>query len=234
MKKFILDLYIIKKFLGTFFFIMILLMSIAVIFDVSEKIEDFVSRDAPLGAILFDYYLNFVVYYGNLFSSMIIFISVIFFTSKMAQNTEIVAIISSGVSFNRLLVPYFISATILAILSLYLNHQVLPRANLERLEFEELYIKNPFRISEENLHRELEPGTIIYFKNYISTKLEARHFSVEKWDGKDLKWKLTAKNAVFNPEDSTWQCNHYFIRDYGEKVDRLQEGTVLDLSLIHI
>lgn len=125
----IIDRYIVKKFLGTFFLSIALIVLIAVIFDISEKLEDFISRKAPLKAIIFDYYFNFIPYFANLFSPLFIFISVIYFTSRMAGNTEIIAILSAGISFSRMLRPYLLVAGFLAILSLILNNFVIPVAN---------------------------------------------------------------------------------------------------------
>ena len=135
----ILDKYIIGKFFSTFFFALGLIIIIAIVFDISEKIDDFIEKDAPFKAIVFDYYLNFIPYFANLFSPLFVFISVIFFTSKMASQTEIVAILASGVSFKRLIAPYMIVAVIIAGLSFYLNGWVIPRANKSRLEFENTY-----------------------------------------------------------------------------------------------
>ena len=137
-----LDLYIVSKFISTFFVALLLIIGIVIIFDISEKIDDFVEKEAPLGAIIFDYYLNFIPYFMNMFSPMFVFITVIFFTSKMAADTEIVAILSCGISFHRLMVPYMFSATLIAILSLCLNLFIIPDANKTRLEFEEQYFKN--------------------------------------------------------------------------------------------
>ena len=140
----LLDKYIIKKFLGTFFFALGLIILIAIVFDISEKIDDFMERKAPFHAIVFDYYLNFIPYFGNLFSPLFIFISVIFFTSRMAAQTEIVAILASGISFKRLLLPYMLAATVLASISFYMNNWVLPHSNGKRIEFETRYIKNQY------------------------------------------------------------------------------------------
>ena len=130
----ILDKYIIKKFIGTYFFAILLIIGIVIIFDISEKIDDFVDKEAPLKAIIFNYYSNFIPYFMNMFSPMFVFITVIFFTSKMAADTEIVAILSCGVSFHRMMVPYIFSATLIAIFSLCLNLFVIPEANKTRLE----------------------------------------------------------------------------------------------------
>src|SRR6185436_16341403 len=139
----ILDKYIIRKFLGTFFFSLALIILIAVIFDISEKLDDFIERKAPFKAIVFDYYFNFIPYFANLFAYLFVFISVIFFTARMAANTEIVAILNSGVSFRRLLVPYFISAGFIAAISFYFNGWVIPHSNKIKLDFENVYIKDP-------------------------------------------------------------------------------------------
>mgnify|MGYP001428611841 CR=1 FL=1 len=163
LKTKILDWYIIKKFLGTFLFAISLIVCIAVVFDISEKVDDFIERQAPLKAIIFDYYLNFIPYFANLFSPLFVFISVIFFTSKMAGQTEIIAILNSGISYNRFLRPYLIAATVIAIGSFYLNHWVIPHANQGRLQFENLYIKNPFVYRARNIHRQIKPGEFMYF-----------------------------------------------------------------------
>ena len=119
MDKFIrrMDLYIIKKFLGTYFFAIALIITIAVVFDVNEQIDKFVTNKAPVEAIIFDYYMNFIPYFSNLFSPLFVFIAVIFFTSKMAENSEIIAMMSTGMSFRRMLRPYMISAAIIAALT---------------------------------------------------------------------------------------------------------------------
>ena len=135
------DWYIIKKFLGTFFFSISLILLVVIVFDISEKIDDFIEKEAPLRAIIFEYYLNFIPYFGNLFSPLFTFIAVIFFTSKMANNSEIISILGSGVSFKRMLLPFMISATIIASLSFTLGNLIIPPANQVRLEFENIYLR---------------------------------------------------------------------------------------------
>ncbi len=152
----ILDRYIIRKFLGTFFFSLALIILIAVIFDISEKIDDFIERKAPFSKIVFDYYFNFIPYFANLFAPLFVFISVIYFTARMAANTEIVAILNSGISFRRMLRPYFMAAGFLAALSFYFNGWVIPHSNKVKLEFENVYIKNPVEFKDRNIHETLE------------------------------------------------------------------------------
>ena len=155
-----LDTYIIKKFLGTFFYAIALIIIIVIIFNISEKIDDFIEKHAPLYNIIFKYYLNFIPYFANMFSALFTFIAVIFFTSQMASKTEIVAILSSGISFRRLLRPYFISAIFLALFSFALSNFIIPIANKNRLEFEMMYIHNPLQSKEEEYSHADKPGHI--------------------------------------------------------------------------
>ena len=178
----ILDWYIIRKFLGTFFFSIALIMLIVIVFDISEKLGDFIDRKAPIGAIVKDYYFNFVPYFANFYSPLFVFISVIFFTSRLASRSEFVAILSSGISFNRIVfVPYMFGASVIALISLYMNHEIIPKATKTRLEFEETYIRNTFRNHENNIHRQIEPGTQIYFSNYDAERDIGHMFSLEKF-----------------------------------------------------
>src|SRR5512145_3036644 len=139
LKLLLLDWYIIKKFLGTFFFMIALIVAVAVVFDLSEKIDNFLENSAPLNKIIFDYYLNFIPYFAVLFSPLFTFVTVIYFTSRLAYNTEIIAIMSSGVSFNRLLVPYFVSAFALTVFAFTLNNFVIPHSKARQLAFEDIY-----------------------------------------------------------------------------------------------
>lgn len=232
MKK--LDIYIVKKFLSTFFFLFIILMSIAIIFDVSERIDDFIKTTPPLRAIIFEYYVNFVIFYGNLFSSLLIFIAVIFFTAKMASDTEIVAILSSGISFNRMLLPYFIANIILAGFSLYANHWLVPDANKKRLDFENTYIRNPYQNTSHDIHMQTDQGEIIYFESYNVKYNKGHRFSLEKWDGTELKMKINAASCQWDTLSKKWRLENYNIRNIDGMKESIIEGlkydTVLNLS----
>ena len=161
-----LDLYIIKKFMFTFFIAILLIIGIVIIFDISEKVDDFVSRQAPIESIIFDYYLNFIPYFMNMFSPLFVFITVIFFTSRMAANSEIIGILSCGISFHRMMVPYIFSATVIALLSLALNLFVIPRSNVERHRFEAVYTKKKAQASERNIHYQIAPGEFVYVEQF--------------------------------------------------------------------
>lgn len=225
----ILDKYIIKKYLGTFFFIMAMIMSISIVFDVSEKLDSFLRTHPGFVQIVFNYYFNFVIYYSNVFSSLLIFISIIIFTSKLAQDSEVIAILSSGISYNRFLRPYFIATTFLVLLSIVLNHIGVPYSNKVRLEFENSYVHNKSHIRKTNLHREVEPGTIVYFERFTALNKVGYNFSIEVWDGDVLKSKLMADRIIRNT-DSTghWTLQNYFIRTIDGNNETVVSGAKLD------
>lgn len=226
-----LDLYIIKKFLGTYVFSILLIISIAVVFDVSEKIDDFIEKDAPLDAIVFDYYLNFIPYFANLFSSLFIFISVIFFTSKLAYNTEIIAILSSGISFNRFLRPYLISATVLAVFSFFLNNYIIPPANKVRLEFEDQYIRNKVVNRDRDMHMQILPGQYFYLQSYNVRNLTGYKFTLEQFEEGQLISKLSSDQLKWDSTLGKWRTGHYNIRNITEDGDEIIKGNKLDTTL---
>jgi lipopolysaccharide export system permease protein len=206
------DFYIIGKFLATFFFSISLLIIVVIIFDISEKIDDFLDRSAPLNEIIFSYYLNFIPYFINLFSPLFTFIAVIFFTSKMASNTEIIAILSSGVSFKRMLLPYLISSLILMMMTFYLANFVIPYANKTRLAFEEAYLKNPYNNSGRNIHFQLNPGEMIYVESYNNSTNIGRNFTYEKFNENGLYYKLWAESIKYDTLSGRWELNKIYQR----------------------
>ena len=208
-----LDWYIIKKFLGTFLLAITLIMAIAIIFDIQERYDDFIANKAPLKDIIFKYYLNFIPYYANLFSSMFVFISVIFFTSKMAATSEIIAIHAGGVSFLRFLVPYIITATILAITSWILLLYVIPESNKTRIDFEDRYIRNKYENWEKDIHRQVRPGMFVYMESFNVNTDNAFRFSIEKYEDGKLKSKLTSDFACWDSLKNQWTVYNYFIRE---------------------
>lgn len=213
---------------------MAVVMAISVVFDISERIDDFLESDATLWQVVSKYYFNFVLYFGNLFSSLLIFICVILFTSKMAQQSEIISILAGGVSFNRLLRPYLIAASILVSVALFLNHFVLPYSAQVRINFHVEHLWHSFRIYDKNLHREIQPGLIAYAENINLDYNTAYKFSLENWDGSELKSKLISDRAVFNPEDSSWTIRHFIVREFHpdgtETMDRvISKDTIIPL-----
>jgi lipopolysaccharide export system permease protein len=225
------DIYIIKKFLGTFFFSMALIILIVVVFDVSEKIEDFIQKDAPLRAIVVDFYFNFIPYFVNLFSPLFTFIAVILFTSKMASRTEIVAILCSGISYRRLLFPYMLSATVIALLSLYLNNFIIPHANKKRIAFEDTYIRNTFYNRDRNIHIQIAPGNFVYLERYSTEENTGYRFSIEKFKKGELYYKLLADNIHWDSLKSNWNINNYYIRNINGVKETIRKGVRIDTTL---
>jgi len=226
------DTYIIKKFLGTYFGAIILIIMIAVVFDFSEKIDDFLENSAPLKSILFEYYMNFIPYFAVLFAPLFTFIAVIFFTSRMAYNTEVIAILSSGVSFPRLLYPYFLAATFIMIFNLLLGNYVIPRANHKRFIFEERYYHNlPKGFRDRNVHKQIEPGVYVYLESFNTRNNYGRRFSIEKFEGGELVSKLISQEIRWDTAQRIWKIRNYYIRDYINGKQVIKEGTVLDTVL---
>lgn len=228
MKK--LDLYIIKKFLGTFFLSIILIQMIIVVFDISERMDDFLDKKPPLKEIIVDYYCNFLPFLVNLFSPLFTFIAVIYFTSRMASRSEIIAILSSGVSFRRMLFPYMISAAALASLSLYLNHFVLPNSNGIRLAFEEKYMRNPYENRDLNIHRQLDPETFIYFSSYNTRYNTGYQFSMEKIRDGIRYYFLKSDNIRWDSTLNKWALENYFVRKINGMNEMVSAGTYLDTT----
>ena len=223
------DWYIFRKFMGTFFVALLLIIGIVIIFDISEKIDDFVEKKAPLGAIIFDYYLNFIPYFINMYSPMFVFITVIFFTSKMASNSEIVAILSGGVSFHRMMVPYMVAATIITILSLGLNLFIIPDSNKEKFEFEQKYMKEKPKKTNRNIHYQLSPGEFVYAESFSSWNNTAYKFTIEKIEDSKLVSKISAETAVYDTLKGTWRLKKYFKRDFNDDLtDNIRSGRQLD------
>ena len=227
-----LDVYIVKKFITTFFVALLLIIGIVIIFDISEKIDDFVSKEAPLKAIIFDYYVNFVPYFMNMFSPLFVFITVIFFTSKMAADTEIVAILSCGISFHRMMVPYIFSATLIALFSLCLNLFIIPEANKTRLDFENQYIKQRYKGVGRNVHYQINPGEYVFAESFSSWNSTAYRFTLEKIEDDRLVSKISAESAVYDTTKKCWTLKKYFIRDYNDDLtDRVRSGRQMDTVL---
>ncbi|MCP4313752.1 MAG: YjgP/YjgQ family permease [Bacteroidetes bacterium] len=228
----ILDLYVIRKFLSTFFLAIVLILSIVVIFDLSEKIDDFIESGAGVKEIVFDYYLNFIPYFAVLFSSLFAFIAVIYFTSRLAYNTEIIAILNSGMSFRRFLVPYLISASLIAVVAFFLSDQVIPGANKVKLDFEETYVrKRPIKFKTKDFHRQIEPGVYIYLQNYSNVSKLGYNFTIEKFEDGELVSKMFADQIRWDTAINKWQARRYYIRTIDGLVETLEEGKTIDTTL---
>lgn len=225
------DFYIIKKFLGTFFYAIALIISISIVFDVSENIDDFMSKDVPVKAIVFDYYLNFVPYFANLFSGLFTFIAVIYFTSKLAYNTEIIAILSSGVSYRRLMRPYLVSALIIAVFSYMLGNYLIPPANKKKNDFRHLYIGTRKQTNEKNIHRQIEPGVFVYMSGYNASNDVGYKLTIEKFVDQKLVSKLAAEYIKWDREKKKWTIHEYNIRTIDGYTESILQGSERDTTL---
>ena len=224
-----LDRYIIVKFLGTYFFAIALIISIAVVFDINENIDKFINNNAPIKAIIFDYYMNFIPYFSNLFSPLFVFIAVIFFTSKMAENSEIIAMMSTGMSFKRLMRPYMISAAIIAALTYGLGAYIIPEGNVTRLDFEDKYRKKKKQDFVRNVQLEVDSGVIAYLGRYDGKNNTAYNFSLDKFIDKKLVSHLTARRAVYDTDSvHKWELKDYMIREMDGMREKITTGNQLD------
>lgn len=226
-----LDRYIIGKFLGTYFFSIVLIISIAVVFDFNENIDKFLQHDAPMKEILFDYYLNFIPFYSNLFSQLFVFIAVIFFTTKLAENSEIIAMLSTGTSFARIVRPYMISAAIIALLNYGLGSYIIPRGNVKRVKFENKYKNRGRQDFSANVQLEVDSGVIAYFGRYEENMKMGFDFTLDKFEDKKLVKHLQAMTIQYDTlsyEPYHWIITSYQKRDLQGMREGIQNGSKLD------
>jgi lipopolysaccharide export system permease protein len=221
----ILDRYIMGKFLGTYVFAIALILAITVMFDINEKLDAFLK--APLKATIFDYFMNFLPYFANQFSPLFTFIAVIFFTSKLAGNSEIIAMLSSGVSYKRLLRPYLASAAVIALVTFVLSAYVIPPANVKRIEFTNTYVKNKRVDYGSNIMLQVAPGQIAYMTRYDNNLRTGYKFSLESFKDKQLVSRLTSQSIKWDTLYN-WTVRDYMIRDFADGREIITTGTSLD------
>jgi lipopolysaccharide export system permease protein len=230
----LIDAYIIRKFLGTFFFCLALILTIAVVFDFAEKIDNFMEKEAPVRAIIFEYYMNFIPYFAMLFAPLFVFISVIFFTSKMAINTEIIAILNSGMSFKRMMWPYFISSFIIAVFTFILTNFVIPKANLVRMDFEDKYYRSSNRkVTVENIHRQVLKNIYVYMGSFNPISQRGQNFTIEKFsDSGRLESKLSSSSVTYDTAKNKWKAMNYYLREIKGNEEVITRGKTIDTALI--
>jgi lipopolysaccharide export system permease protein len=230
----IIDKYIIKKFLSTFFFMLGIIMLLSMVFDMSERLSEFIAKKAPIYDVITKYYFTFLLHYGNMFSSLIIFVSVIWFTAKMAQDSEIIPIFNSGITFGRMLRPYMIAATVLMLISLLLNHYVLPKSNKVMIDFENKYYR--IGVHVENYNAEFPGNGSLSISSYVSDDNIVNDFIFEKTDNFNKSiYFLKARTAVNLPGTNKWKLNDYYERIVGDTNDIIRNGrekdTIFDFQI---
>ena len=225
------DRYIMGKFLGTYIFLIVLIISIAIIFDFNERIDKFTQSHVAVEKIIFDYYLNFIPYFSNLFSALFTFIAVIFFTSKLADNSEIIAMKAAGMSFRRLLRPYMLSAALIAVTSFCLGAYVIPKGNVARVNFENKYIKKRDITSVENVQMQVDSGVVAFISHFDNTTKSGYGFSLDKFSDKKLVSHLTAQSIQYDTlaaERYHWKVRTYRIRELRGMREKITSGIQLD------
>ena len=230
-----LDWYIIKKFIGTYFFSIILIISIAIVFDVNEHLAKFTQYHAPLKAIVFDYYANFIPYFANLFSPLFVFISVIFFTSKLAGNSEIIAMLAAGMSFKRLMRPYMMSCVFISLLSYYLSAYVIPHGTIIRQNFETTYKNKKKNTAADNVQLQVGQGVIAYIQHYDNTSKKGYGFSLDKFENKKLVSHMTATDIQYDTISDTkykWKVRNWKIRQLKGLREHITSGAQRDTVII--
>ena len=231
----ILDWYIIRKFIGTYFFAILLIISISIVFDVNENLAKFSQYHAPLKAIVFDYYANFVPYFANLFSPLFVFIAVIFFTSKLAGNSEIIAMLAAGMSFRRLMRPYMISCVLISALTFYLGAYIIPHGTIVRQNFETIYKNKKKNSTAENVQLQVESGVIAYIQHYDNNKKRGYGFCLDKFEDKKVVSHLTATEISYDTiSDSKyhWKVTNWKIRTLKGLKEHITSGAVKDTVIM--
>ncbi|MCX7728927.1 MAG: LptF/LptG family permease [Bacteroidia bacterium] len=208
----IIDKYILKKFLGTFIYSIALILLIFIVFDLKDKLPGFLEDKTPLKEIILDYYLMFIPVYGNMFSPLFTFISVIFFTSRMAHRNEFVAMLSSGIPYNRILRPYLITAVIIAVTSLVLNHIIIPKANRKKIAFEDKWFNNAYNIEDKNIHRMVGDGEVLYLYSFDNRAKMGYKVSLEKIKNHQQVYYLKAEAMQWDSTDKSWLLNNVMER----------------------
>jgi len=231
----ILDWYIIKKFIGTYFYSIALIISISIVFDVNENLAKFTQYHAPLKAIVFDYYMNFVPYFANLFSPLFVFIAVIFFTSKLAGNSEIISMLAAGVSFKRLMRPYMVSAALISIMTFYLGSYVIPKGTIIRQNFETMYKNKKKNTAAENVQLQVGKGVIAYIQHYDNNNKRGYGFCLDKFENKKLVSHLTASEIQYDTiSDSKyhWTVRNWRIRQLRGLRETITSGATRDTLIM--
>ena len=226
MKKF--DWYITKKFFSTFFFTLFLVLLIVIVFDISEKIDDFLENNLSIKLIITEYYIHFIPYFGNLFSPLFIFLSVIFFTSKLANNTEIIAMTNSGLSFYQYLRPFIICSIILSTCSFFLGNFIIPESNKHRIDFENKYISKKRYVLNKEIHMQIAKDQYIYMESFNINREIGYKFRLDNFNKNKLMSTLNSDYIKYDSITTSWELNNYTTRIFYDDREVLNNGRRLD------
>lgn len=227
----LLDKYILKKFLTTYVFTVLILVAVILVIDFTEKNDDFIKTNPSITEIIFDYYLNLIPFWANMLSPITVFIATVFVTAKLASHTEIIAVLSSGVSFRRFLVPYIMGASLIGATIFVLIGWVIPNANKKSVSFQVKYIKSPFTYDSRNIHIKIGPETYVYMESYNNTAHVGYNFALETIDSTKLTRKLSTNSITWNAEKEKWHIDRYTLRTFDGENETIYKGENLDTTL---
>ena len=210
----LLDWYIIKKFLLTFAVTLVMFVAIILLFDIGEKLDDFLERNAPVNAIIFDYYLNYIPFFLNTFSPVFIFVAVIYFTSRLAMRSEFISMLAGGISFRRILYPYMLASLLLAGLSYYLNGWVIPKSDKKRVAFENRYTRGYWSNFKGTIYRQIKPGVLLYMEYFNNNDSTGGGVTIEKSENSRLQSVLFAQNINYNYQAKKWRLQRVKVRSF--------------------
>ena len=220
----LLDKYILKKFLTAFFFVVLLLEAVICIIDVTERLDDYINSGASFMTVFTGYYLNFIPYIANMLSPITVFIATVYVTAKLASHTEIIAILASGVSFKRFLVPYIIGASLIAIATFYLIGWVIPKANKGRIDFESQYLESQYFFDGRNVHLKIAPNTYVYLESYNSNMNMGYQFTLEHIKNNKLQYKLKTDKIAWEEKNKAWHLDNYSEREFKNGKEYYRKG----------
>jgi len=226
----LIDKYILKRFLGAFIFTVLIICAVILVIDITEKTEKFVKAQVTTEQII-GYYFDFIPWIANFITPLTVFIATVFVTAKMAGHTEIVAILSSGVSFRRMLLPYFIGASMIALSSFYLTGWVIPNSNKSRLAFEVEHLKSKYYFDQTNIHMQVAPNTYLYMRSYNNQSNIGYNFTMEKMDGTEMTEKFSASRISWDKEKEKWELTNWKRLTFGGMEETVEKGRKADTTL---
>jgi lipopolysaccharide export system permease protein len=227
----LIDKYILLKFLKSFIFVVMIIVMIIVVIDITEKIGNFTDENVPMDRIL-GYYLDFIPWIANLISPITVFIATVFVTANMANHTEIIPMLATGISFKRLLVPYFIGATIIAIVSFYFNGWVIPDANKSRRAFEIEFIETRYYFNKSNFHIQISPNKYLYLNRYVNNNNTGYTFTLEEMKDHRMVKKLSASQIQWLPDSNRWLVKNWIERELKDDGEIITAGDSLMMDLV--
>lgn len=227
----LIDRYLIGKFLSTFLFMVLLISFVAALINFSENLNKFIDRNVPFSLLLTDYYPHMILFIVNLLSPICTFLAVILFTSNMAQKSEFVALLSSGISFYRLLLPYVATAVVLGGLAFYLNAYIVPDSVRKQIDFENERMKRRDNRIERNIHRKVSPTEFVYFHSWTVADIEGYRFVLEEMDGSRVVRRLEAERLTYDRERKVWRLFDVVERRFQSESQTLHRTATQELSM---